>query len=510
MAANHGIPQSSSPLRQDLNQLKQICQKHDDGDESISYQEEYSNILQKAYAQGLDQEDELIEDFGYIHTSLGSMCYKDNNYDQALTHYNAACNYYYKINNKPALALAIQGLADSHYMLDQHVKVLEYYPIVLKYYKEVGEISKAADSAYYSAESCLQLDKYEEASDYANEAQQLYESINDDANQAYSYKQLGRIRFCEDKFSKAAEYYNKAVNIRERLGLTEFLAMDYVSLGDSYYWMDKNKKAKDAYVKAKDYNNQSYNNDTQKTILLNLAKVCYYLDLEEDAIVYGKKAVELYNSEENQHDLIEVYTIVGNSYYSLEKYSKAITCYLEAELRCGIYYEDQDNIDKKAELNVYMYNCCYQMGQNERGMNFLKEAIEINEKNKNIVELAENFYKMALTLNGGLNDQESAYLYCQKALNVLHESDKDEPALKGEICELLGDIAPQLLLQTNKEYLRKTKGYGEQYTEAIKTKMKEQTLEYYNSAISCFARSGDPDSEEIVLKKIKLVKKELQ
>ncbi len=477
---------------------------------SIVYNKDFNEILEKVYSLDNEQSMGLIMDLGFINISLGNMCYDIENYDQALVHYNSAAYYYSELDNKADIAVAIQGISNSHYALEQYSKVLEYNPIILKYYKENDEKSKAADTAYYSAEACLQLDKYDKASDYAIEAHQLYSRVVDDANQAYAYHLLGRIKFCEDKFVEATEYYSKTINIRERLGLADFLAQDYENLGNSFYWIDKNKKAKGAYLKAEYYNKQAYNNDTQKSILLNLAKVCYYLDQEKEAIAYGENAVELYNSEENLHDLIEVYSIIGDSYYNLEKYNRAVEAYTEAEWRCAIYFEDTSDTYKEAQLNVNIHNCWHQLEQYALAIQFLNRAIKTNEENKNIIELAENYYTMAQTQNEGLNDQNSALTYCKKAHKALSDSDQDDPALEGKVWELLGDITPKLLLQSNKEYLRKTKGHGEQYTEALKMKIKEQTMEYYYAAISSYTRADKPDKEDIVLKKIKLVKEELK
>lgn len=509
MTANKGIPQNSSPIRQKLSQLKQICEKYDEGDGSISYHDEYSNILAEAYTQNIDQDTDLTENFGYINTTLGNMCYEEKNYDQALIHYNAAATYFNKTNNKTALAVSIQGISDSHYMLEQYAKVLEYNPIVINYYKDVEEISKAADAAYYSAEACLKLDKFKKAISFANQSLGFYESINDVANQAFVYNQLGRIQFCNNKFKSAVSYYKMAIELRQSLGLVEYLTRDYLDIGDAFYYADKNSKAKSAYLEAHANNKKSYDNDQQKLIYKSLANVCYFLDENEEAISYAMKAVELYTSEENQHDLIEIYSIIGNSYYYLDNYAQAIKAYSEAEWRCSLYFQNQNDMTKKASLNEDMYQCCYDMQQFETGINFLQQAIEINEEYENDLELANNYYEMANTLFRGLKEVEATFSYCKKAQELLSEFNEDAYLLKGKIWELLGDLAPKLLLTANKGFLNKYKEFSSLSTGILKSKMKNQTLDYYYEAKRCYKMADDKNSEDIILKKIKVVEEEL-
>lgn len=497
-------------LINEIQKLKLICNQYDEGDGSISYNDNYSEIIENVYNANLDRDDEFIDILAYINLTLGNMAYGDGNYEMSLEHYNASSNFYHKLDDKENLANAVQGITDSYYMLEKYSKVMEYNPIVMNYYKQKGEKSNEANAAYYSADSKFRLKDYDEALVYAHQALVLYKQINDEENQAYTTNLIGRINFYIDNNEETINYYLKTIELRKNAGIVDFLADDYINLGDAYYYADKNKKAKKAYLKAHEYNDRNYDAEQQKSIYKNLTNVCYYLDEEEETIEYGKKTVELYDSEENQHDLIEIYSLIGDSYYNQEKYSKAITSYSEAEWRCSMYFEDTDDLVKKAKLNVSMYDCCYQMGQYENGILFLEKAIEINEENKNIIALAENYYELALVFHRGLKDQEKSFSFCIKALDELYENRKDPHLLKGKIWELLGDITPKFLLHRNMDFLIKYKIIENIAEKALKIKIREQTLKFYLEAISCYSLADEPDKKEIVKKKISIVEEDLR
>jgi len=159
MVKSHRIPQSYSTNSQEIRTLKQICEKYNNEDDSVIYSIEFNTILEKATTLSLAQNPDLTKDLAYINKTLGNMCYNEKDFEQALTHYNDAANYYSKLEQKSDLAETIQGISDAQFMLDQYAKVLEYNPIVLKYYKEIDEKSKAADSNFELAPDIYILDK---------------------------------------------------------------------------------------------------------------------------------------------------------------------------------------------------------------------------------------------------------------------------------------------------------------------------------------------------------------
>ncbi|PLX08668.1 MAG: hypothetical protein C0598_12180 [Marinilabiliales bacterium] len=493
-------------LKNEIQKLKHICNQYDEGNESIDYDKKYSEIIENVYNANLDRDEDLTEDLAYINFTLGNMAYSDGNYEMSLEHYNASSNFYYKLDDKENLVISAQGIVDSYYMLKQYSKVMEYNPIVMNYYKEKGEKSNEASAAYYSAESCLRLDKFKESASYANKALELYKSLNEEDNQAYSYHQLGRINFCTNNLDEAIDNYKKAIELRKNLGLIEFLPVDYNDLGDAYYYKDENKKAKKAYLKALDFNSRNYDNEKQKTIYKNLAKVCYYLDEEEEGIEYAYNAIELYNSENDKYELIDIYTTIGKNYFSLENYSAALKAYSEAENLCAKYDETQDVFINRANLNVDIYKCCYNMQEYKTGIQFLKTAIDLNRVSLRLVEMAENYYEIAFTYFRGLNDIERARINCDSALDLLNEFPDEAFTLKAKIYELYGDIAPKYLMHINKKFIDENKRYhATETTEALKTEILKETMLFYKNAIANYLKAEEYDKEEIVNKKIDLL-----
>ncbi len=493
MSTFQGKSQGSSMNLQELNRLKQICEKYDSDDDSIIYSTEFNTILEKAATTDLAQTPGLTEDLAYINKILGDMCYYEKNYEQSLAHYDAAVYYYSKLNQKADLAAAIQGVSDASFMLDQFAKVLEYNPIVLEYYKEVKEEAKAADSNYYMAESYYQLNDYENAAQYSHQALAYYEKVRDISNMAYCFVQLAKIHFYNDNYTEAIRFYKKAANAHQQLGQLEELVTDYLDLGHSYYFDDQNENAKSTYLEALAVLRKNYDLDNLRIAYIRLIRTCYQMDEYQEVIEFGTKALKLYGEAEPQHDLIEIYSVLGDIYYFQENYSKAITAYSEAEWRCSIYFEDDDDLRKKGQLNKDMFQCCYDMNDFDNAIQFLQQAIEINEENDFQTELADNFLDLARTLFRGKKEAKEAYEYCLKALEILDE--EDEPVLKGKIHELTGDIHLDIKFHSGKGHLS-----PDIFRDAISS---------YSKAFTCFQEAGETDMQDMALKKINIVKAEM-
>ncbi len=522
MVKSHGIPESNSIYCQEISTLKQICEKYNNDDDTVSYSIEFNSTLEKANGLNIADQPGLAEDLAYINKTLGNMCYDEKDFEQALIHYSDAANYYAKLDLKSDLAETIQGVSDAHFMLDQYAKVLEYNPIVLKYYKENDEESKAADSNYYIAESHYQLDDYERAAEYALQALSYYEKVKDTSSMADTYRQLARIYFYDDNYTDAIIFFKKSASMHQALDQMKDLTSDYLELGDAFYFDDQDENAKSAYLVALTILEENYDLDHLRTAYNNLLKTCFQLDEYEDAIEFGSKALNLYGEEEAQHDLINIYAKLGDSYYYQEDYSKAISSYSEAEWRCSIYFEDVEDIRKKGELNENMFWCCYKMGEFDEAIKFLNEAIEINKENKFLIELAVNFRDLALCIFRGKNDPKAAYEKCNRALEILNREDDLET--RGKVYELMGDIQFDFKFHHGTDYypepgkfdevLRKLKTLqgGENVDMkviALKSRIRSQSISAYSKALQCYQEAGEEEKEEIVMQKINLVKEKL-
>ncbi len=522
MVKLHEIPKGSSTSSQEVINLKQICKRYNTEDDSVSYSIEFNTTLESIASNSLDQNPGLTEDLAYINQTLGDMCYNEKDYEQALTHYNSAAYYYSKLDKKSDLAATIQAISDAHFMLDQYAKVLEYNPIVLKYYQEVEEESKAADSNYYTAESHYQLGDYENAVKYSLQALSYYEKARDATSIADTYQQIARIYFYDNNYTDAIIFFKKSANMHQELDQMEDLTSDYLELGDTYYFDDQEENAKSTYLEALAILEKKYDLDNLRTAYTNLLRTCYQLDEYQEAIEYGTKALKLYGKDEHQHDLINIYSKLGDTYYYQENYSQAISSYSEAEWRCAIYFEDMDDLRKKGQLNKDIFKCCYKMGDFDNGIQFLYQAVEINQENKFLIDLAENFLDLALTTFRGKKNPKTAYEECKMALDVLNT--EDDLNLRGKVYELIGDIQLDVKFHYGTDYypepgifdgaLRKLKNLqrGEKVDMkviALKSRIQSQSISAYSKALKYYQEAGEEESENIVLQKIKLVKEEL-
>lgn len=514
-----GKPKSSLTNMQELNQLKQLCEKYDNENDSFNYSQEFNTILEKAETLDLAHNPALTEDLAYINLVLGILCYSEKDYEQALSHYNAAAYYYSKVNNRSELARAIQGLSDTNFMMDQYSKVLEYNPIVLKYYEEMKEEAKAADSNYYSAECCYQLDDYANAAEYSLRALAYYEKTGDFSNRAYGYLQLARIHYYSENYDDAAHYYKKSAKMHQQLGQLEELTTDYIELGDTYFVEEQNENAKLAYLDALAVLKEKFDLDKLRLVYKNLLVTCYYLDEYNEAITFGKKAIDLYRDNENQHDLIEVYSKLGDTYYYQNDYRHAILNYSQAEGCCSKYFEDDEDMRKKGQLNKDIYNCYYEMNDFDKAVQILSNAIEINKEYQFREELADNYFELGVTFFRGKKEPKVAYEYCLIALEILKT--EDAHAAKGEVYELMGEIQLDINFHRGESYYRhmimddiinrlndyKDSSEVDKEYILVKNRICDQAINELSNALYHYREAGEAEKADLMIKKINVIKK---
>ncbi len=517
ISENH---QGSSTIFQELNQLKQLCDKYDAG-EDISYSAEFNSILDRADKANVTQYAGQNELLGYINLTLGNMCFNEQNYEQALTHYNVAAYYISKIDNRPVLAIAIQGISDSHLMLDQYAKVLEYNPIVLNYYKEVKEEAKAADSAYNMAESYLHLNDYPKAVEFAFQALNYYEKVSNTKSKAFSYFQIGQIYSFSENYTEAARFYAKAIEIHQQLNWWDSLITDYIELGDTYFLLAQNKNARAAYLDALKLLQKNDNPKKLKRVYSRLIKVCFQLTDYKNGIYFGQKATELYDKEDSSYDLVDIYYYMGIIYYVQRDYSNAFRNFTEADSRCGLHFDEEKYTRIRGEINNHLFNCCYAMNQVEFGLRYLNEAVKINTENGYLENLADNYRQLAKTYLWEKEDPKKAYDYCINALDILKQV--DVPLVKGKVYELMGDIQLDMKYHIGKIYFARPVLYEiidklnnyrssrrvDPEVEQLRNKIKKDVIDAYTTSLVFYRLEGKDDKVKSVTEKISRVRSEL-
>jgi len=179
-------------------------------------------------------------------------------------------------------------------------------------------------------------------------------------------------------WSKAMNIYLKALSLAERDGLESHQAMIFNNIGTIHYSRTELDKAKEYYQLALDINKRLGIRQELFYNYSNLASMAMDKGDYAAALNYALLAIQQVNNEENPY----------------------------------LYYSIQSNIG-----NIYIYNRDYAMA-----LSHLRNAARYQQINDYPIDLAitYSYFRSAFE---GLNQLDSAKLYCQKALDKIQETD---------------------------------------------------------------------------------------
>ncbi|MDI6786016.1 MAG: tetratricopeptide repeat protein [bacterium] len=216
-------------------------------------------------------------------------------------------NYYYK--------KAINGKDRKKNML--------YYDEIIKYYCKAIVLDKeeVIDPAIYSRLGIVYFKKSVESKGnyyYSEALQELEEAIDRGYNSYETYLYLGHIFFKDGRYDKAILNYKNALNIKENdIKVLFNIAWSYKAKGDY-------KVAEEEFKKI--LKQKSISRKIKLNTYLGLGEVCYYNNLDKEALKYCKKAIEIdKDSSQAKYWLGKVYLKMGKSKEAKKEWKKIIS-----------------------------------------------------------------------------------------------------------------------------------------------------------------------------------------
>lgn len=195
----------------------------------------------------------------------------------------------------------------------------------------------------------------------------------------------GEIYYEKENYSKAFELYFKGIRICEENDFGELLAQLYKDIGNIYSVFEDYQQAIDTYKKALEYA-KSYGNTTMEIkLLMNLAGICCYGNLTEDAKMYYDEMMKFVGKD----SLIEYFGYLNKALIltNEEKNDSAIICFEKsAEYANRVHLNPQYIASSYGELaNLYE-----QIGQNDSALYYFHANAEFTEKNNLMYMLIVN------------------------------------------------------------------------------------------------------------------------
>ncbi|MDM1550387.1 tetratricopeptide repeat protein [Empedobacter falsenii] len=327
---------------------------------------------------------------------------------------------------------------------------IDDYTIALNYAKKSKDIISIS-SIYNDIGNFYNIKKnsIKTAEQYYNKSFQLSKQVKDKVAKRtlefYFYSNSGNIYLDQNKFDKALDFYNKGLEITTPKDSLVLCALNN-SIGYTYALMGKNKEAIDYYNISEKY---SKNNDISEyqriTIYTNIYEAYEKLKQYENTIQYLKKTKNaivaedqrrydynvqslesFYNTEEKNHSLEEK----NLAFEKQRKYLIGIIALsISSIIALGfMFYYKRKMLNQRATLlesekeKLKMEKEISDLKQEHYQKQVLATTIQLEQKNKFLEELKENFKKnKEFNLNNYLKNEQ----IIDKDLTNIHDIVKE-------------------------------------------------------------------------------------
>lgn len=207
---------------------------------------------------------EIIKDqalIAEIHTSLGWICYRLHDFEQAINHFTKGQDLAQLLRNRPLFAsanLGLGGIDHAEKRYDQARERFEKSQIVFHEYEMPVEEAQAIANLGIIAD---ERGDFEKGFEYFKQAMKIFKNISAIVNLQIAYLNLGFNRCYVKEYQQAAVFFEKAAELSRDTGHLERLCQANSGLATAYTQLKKLdlalEHAEQAYQLAKEIGNQS-------------------------------------------------------------------------------------------------------------------------------------------------------------------------------------------------------------------------------------------------------------
>ena len=319
-----------------------------------------SDSVIEAYSQGVEylKKSKDIKGEGYCIGNLAAKYYDLLDYKKALEYYKKSYVLKTKINTDDSsnyfkgIAIALHGIGDSYYALNEFDSALTVYIKATNYYNSANSVegrSRSLSAYKYIAKILKKQGKYLEAFKAYETQQKKYNQLGDQKNVAETFDDLADVLFSLNDYEKSADYYNKACKMKLSWDNKAGAGYSMSNVGQALYNLGEYDRAIAAHDSAVKYRNEA---GDQSGVAYSLGQIgSLYKENGEyvKAADYYDRAYEIYKKLEDKTSLAGMANKRGGLEQKIMNYSQAYNYYKEALL---LYSELNDKI----ELGNMYYN----------------------------------------------------------------------------------------------------------------------------------------------------------
>jgi tetratricopeptide (TPR) repeat protein len=222
----------------------------------------------------------------------------------------------------------------------------------------------------------------------------------------------GRTQMNKGEYKKALKSFGKALQISKDIG-------DMVGLNETHYQIGKVCWRMGNLNDAVRHLNLALKSDDQRLAgkaLIDIGVVCYLRGDFEESIKMWMKALEIFQSLKDVHEIVRIYNNIGNCYIQSNRPDKAIE-YYEKKVRLT------EEIGWAGELAMGLHNLSWaylKKGDIDKSMNYVEKALYISKRLRDKYSLANCYSTLGAIFRNKRNWEKSTGNY-SKAIKIARE-----------------------------------------------------------------------------------------
>jgi tetratricopeptide (TPR) repeat protein len=270
-----------------------------------------------------DKDPELIKLKISTMSCMGNIYTQEGNYPKALGYFLEALKMNEKTSNKAGIGTDLGNLGIIYDGEGNYDKALDYYYKALKIEEQLKDPNGIATNLGDIGIIFDKQKKYQEALDCFFKALKISQEQGNKSAEANNLGSIGTVYYGNSDFSKAIEYYLKAVKIDEEIKNKNDLAIIFGNIGSMYTEEAKRTSSKaqqkEGYAKGESY----------------LLK----------ALAMSDSIGDVYGLLEDNRNISELYSLIGNDKKALEHYKKAMIA------KDTLFNQDRNKEVTRKEMN---------------------------------------------------------------------------------------------------------------------------------------------------------------
>jgi len=301
------------------------------------------------------------------YNNLGAMYWHKRNYAAALEHFNHTLSIAEKLNNSTLLRKAMTNKGVVLNNLAQYNEALICLEKALELYQLDNDQNGKAALLNNIGSINLELQQYKSCINYFTDALKIYKTLNDQQCISVCYNNLGEVYCKLGDCKKALENYHVSLNINIKANNGPKIAMSYVNIGYAHQKNNNYKKAIEFYEKALSTLLDDDDPALKALTYLRLGQTLMIINKYPEAKTYLTKAEALSTSLKGKSTLCKCYVSLAKWHKHNKEYKIALNYKTK-------YADLKDEItDQQALANSARMDAIYSLLHKEEQISILRQ-----------------------------------------------------------------------------------------------------------------------------------------